>query len=268
MADNFTNNISSDHESTLSCDLTGLPSFLLQFTLGVIAFSTLLLKRCREPLLIRRPVFIWMADSLKQAVGMLGVHFVNLFFSQFLPLPDIDRCIIYLLNFLFDSTFGILIIYLLFKLITFVVNRWEITPLKSGEYGKPFKPHYWLAQCIVVVIVMLIMKLLIGPLVIFKFWKEVGHIVLPIKNKEIRTAIVIFIVPFIVNVLMFWIVDSIIMRKQKNLKKSPPTVSSGRKRPVYLPLVDRERRDDEDENIIDEHSLMYSDTDSSNLPNR
>ena len=41
----------------------------------------------------------------------------------------------YLLNFLFDSTFGILIIYLLFKLINFVVNRWEITPLKSGEYG-------------------------------------------------------------------------------------------------------------------------------------
>ena len=29
-------------DRALSCDLTGLPSFILQFTLGVIAFSTLL----------------------------------------------------------------------------------------------------------------------------------------------------------------------------------------------------------------------------------
>ena len=90
-------------------------------------------KRCREPSDRRRPVFIWsvkssenywviitfiglifrMADSLKQAigmyvsnvllcicfqdvlfVGMIGVHFVNLFLSQLLPLQDIDHCIL------------------------------------------------------------------------------------------------------------------------------------------------------------------------------
>lgn len=32
---------------TLSCDLTGLPSFILQFLLGCIAFSTLI-SECRN----------------------------------------------------------------------------------------------------------------------------------------------------------------------------------------------------------------------------
>lgn len=40
MADNSSEVI----EVTLSCDLTGLPSFILQFVLGCIAFSTLISK--------------------------------------------------------------------------------------------------------------------------------------------------------------------------------------------------------------------------------
>lgn len=34
-----------------------------------------------------------MADTTKQGVGMLGVHFVNLFLSQLLPTEHADPCI-------------------------------------------------------------------------------------------------------------------------------------------------------------------------------
>ena len=36
--------------------------------------------------------------------------------------------------------------------------------------------------------------------IIFLCFFQVGRYILPFKNKELRTAIVIFIVPFIVNV--------------------------------------------------------------------
>jgi len=105
----------------------------------------------------------------------------------------------YLVSFLLDSTVGLLLIYLLLKAVAWLVNRFQITPLRSGEYGVPFRPHYWLAQCSVYLVVMLVMKLIVGPLVAFKFWKEVDEVILP-TNEHLRIAIVMFIVPLVVNV--------------------------------------------------------------------
>lgn len=42
-----------------------------------------------------------------------------------------------------------------------------------SHVGEPFRLHYWLAQLIVYLVVMLVMKLIVGPLVAFNFWKEV-----------------------------------------------------------------------------------------------
>ena len=101
-----------------------------------------------------------------------------------------------------DSTVGLLLIYALLKAVAWLVNRYNITPLRSGEYGacdhvcvchvycvmvyvfachagEPFRLHYWLAQLSVYMIVMLVMKLIVGPLVAFNFWKEV-HLPQPI----------------------------------------------------------------------------------------
>lgn len=42
--DNMNKTEEAESENSLSCDLTGLPSFILQFVLGLIAISTLLSK--------------------------------------------------------------------------------------------------------------------------------------------------------------------------------------------------------------------------------
>ena len=42
--DNINKTEEAESENSLSCDLTGLPSFILQFVLGLIAISTLLSK--------------------------------------------------------------------------------------------------------------------------------------------------------------------------------------------------------------------------------
>ena len=39
--------------------------------------------------------------------------------------------------------------------------------------GTPFRFRYWIAQCGVYLLVMLLEKLLVGPLVLFNFWKKV-----------------------------------------------------------------------------------------------
>ncbi len=43
----------------------------------------------------------------------------------------------------------------------------------SSNAGTPFKCHYWLAQCGVYLAVMLVEKLIVGPLIIFDFWNKV-----------------------------------------------------------------------------------------------
>lgn len=180
------------------------------------------------------------ADTAKQALGMLEIHFVNIAISAqfqdkectswvwqigsatcsptwivFLAkywswgatyassggIPSImwslhahlHHYCSYLVSFLLDSTIGLLIIYVLLKAVAWVVSRCKFSPLVSGEYGKPkysimelgsqvlqcpftgdpFKFHYWLAQCFVYLVVMLIEKVIVGPLVFFDFWKKV-----------------------------------------------------------------------------------------------
>ena len=46
--------------------------------LGLLAFSTLVLKRLREPLDSRRSWLIWAADSSKQGIAALLIHFINI----------------------------------------------------------------------------------------------------------------------------------------------------------------------------------------------
>lgn len=201
------------------CNLAEGYSFVLQSVLGVLAFSTLILKRFREPLLERRPFWIWVADTTKQALGMLEIHFVNLTLSVLFREKE---CVSYLVNFLLDSTVGLLLIYILLKVISKVVRFYSITPLISGEYGEPFQFHYWLAQCVIYLLVMLIEKVCVGPLILFNFWSKV-EAVLP-GNEKVKIALVIFIIPFVVNVVMFWIVDSILMRKTLKGASDVPNV--------------------------------------------
>ena len=110
----------------------------------------------------------------------------------------------YLVSFLLDSTVGLLIIFLLLKAVAWLVSAFDLSPLRSGVYGKirvlscmhnvapcvflytaitspsaalpagsPFKLHYWLAQTGVYLAVMLLEKLMVGPLIAFSFWRKV-----------------------------------------------------------------------------------------------
>ncbi|XP_015207899.1 transmembrane protein 110, like [Lepisosteus oculatus] len=189
---------------------------LIQGLLAIIAFSTLMIKRFREPREERRPWRIWFYDTSKQAIGALFIHFANVFLSNF---TEEDPCSLYLMNFLLDATLGMLLIWIAVKVITRVVEYKQFTLLTFGEYGDPPQVSAWIGQCGVYMLIMVFEKTVISLVLLIPGWTKLQDVLLDyIPNPQLELVLVILIVPFVVNAIMFWVVDSLMMRKYKNQK--------------------------------------------------
>ncbi|XP_060886482.1 transmembrane protein 110, like [Labrus mixtus] len=201
------------------CDngaLTDRFGVLIQGLLAIVAFSTLMLKRFREPVGIRRPWRIWFFDTSKQAIGALFIHFANVFLST---LTEEDPCSLYLMNFLLDATLGMLVIWLAVKLTSKLVEYKCWTLLMFGEYGDPPQAAAWLGQCGIYLLIMVLEKGVISLVLLVPGWSKLQEVLLSyIANPQVELLLVMLIVPFIVNSIMFWVVDSLMMRKFKTMK--------------------------------------------------
>ncbi|XP_030063312.1 store-operated calcium entry regulator STIMATE isoform X1 [Microcaecilia unicolor] len=187
----------------------------LQGLLGVVAFSTLMLKRFREPKHERRPWKIWFLDTSKQAIGMLFIHFANVYLSG---LTGDDPCSLYLINFLLDATLGMLLIYAGVRAVSSLVEWQQWESLRFGEYGEPLQCSAWVGQCALYIVIMMFEKTVIIIVLLIPQWKKVATWN-PIENPQLELAIVMLIVPFFVNALMFWVVDNFLMKKGKTKAK-------------------------------------------------
>ncbi|GMH76491.1 hypothetical protein TL16_g07104 [Triparma laevis f. inornata] len=127
----------------LQCHLvSGIFASLVQVVLFVLSFSSLLLKRHYER--PRRPLKVWILDTLKQGFSANLIHFWNILASVLmtrgsLELSDVsnvtsvnplnndddglvvlkDECALYFITFFLDTTFGVL--------ITFWLMNWTIS---------------------------------------------------------------------------------------------------------------------------------------------
>ncbi|XP_038852626.1 transmembrane protein 110, like isoform X2 [Salvelinus namaycush] len=169
------------------CDngaLTNRFGVLIQGLLAIVAFSTLMVKRFREPVGIRRPWRIW-----------------------------------YLMNFLLDATLGMLVIWAGVKVVSRIVEYKQFTLLTFGEYGDPPQAAAWLGQCGVYLLIMVLEKSVVSLVLLIPGWTNLQSVLLDyIPNPQVELVLVMLIVPFIVNSIMFWVVDSLMMRKYKTLK--------------------------------------------------
>ncbi|XP_056324317.1 store-operated calcium entry regulator STIMATE [Danio aesculapii] len=187
----------------------------LQGLLGVVAFNTLMLKRFREPKHERRPWKIWFLDTSKQAIGMLFIHFANVYLSD---LTEEDPCSLYLINFLLDATLGMLVIYGGVKAISAVVEWRQWDSLRFGEYGEPVQCTAWAGQCALYILIIMFEKVMIMLVLLIPQWKKLATLN-PIKDPQLELTIVMLIVPFFVNALMFWVVDNFLMKKGRTKAK-------------------------------------------------
>ncbi|KRY28444.1 Vacuolar protein sorting-associated protein 11 -like protein, partial [Trichinella spiralis] len=190
----------------------------IQLILATLAFASLIVKRLLEPKQTRRPWTIWFFDTSKQAVGSSVIHAMNIFLAGVFRG---DPCTWYFVSFLLDSTLGLLIIYTGVKLVTAVAScRKDWSTLRFGEYGDPPQCRPWLHQCLAFVILSVIEKFFVTLLLLMRFWKSVREIALsPIRNPKVEVTLVILVFPFLINTIMFWVVDNFTMKRRAVSKK-------------------------------------------------
>lgn len=186
----------SDNQGCENGALMDSFGIFLQGLLAVVAFSILMLKRFREPKHERRPWRIWFLDTSKQAIGMLFIHFANVYLSD---LTEEDPCSLYLINFLLDASFGMLLIYAGVKIVSAIVEWRQWESLRFGEYGEPVQCSAWVGQCALYILIMMFEKVLIMLVLLIPQWKKLA-LLNPIKNPNLELAIVMLIVPFFINV--------------------------------------------------------------------
>ncbi|GBN74110.1 hypothetical protein AVEN_28681-1 [Araneus ventricosus] len=107
----------------------------------------------------------------------------------------------YIVSFLLDSSIGLFIIFIGIRLTQHISRRKGWDHLVFGEYGKAPYVNAWLSQCAVYIMLMLIEKIFMTLIIQLKFWDQVRKIIMsPIKDPKVEVAIVVLIVPFIINV--------------------------------------------------------------------
>ncbi|KAK2187781.1 hypothetical protein NP493_154g02000 [Ridgeia piscesae] len=125
-----------------------------------------------------------------------------------------DPCTWYIVSFLLDSTVGLLVIYVGLRISQVIVVKKGWNHLRLGEYGDPPQATAWFGQCVIYIIVMFVEKFLMSLLVLFDFWKKVRQLIMsPIRSPKLELVIVMFIVPFVVNAFIFWVVDNFLKRQ-------------------------------------------------------
>lgn len=183
-------------------------------------------KRFCEPSFARRTWKVWFFDTSKQALGALVIHFINILIAEFFG--GIDPCTQYIISFVLDSTIGLLIIYIGIKITQFFAVRKGCEFLVFGDYGRP-KPRirFWYYQTLAYIGIAVIAKIFVTILLQFDFWAKVQNFLLwPIPNPEIEVTLVVLIIPFVINVVMFWVTDNFLTMDRSNQSGASPTTSS------------------------------------------
>ncbi|KAF0699524.1 Aste57867_9920 [Aphanomyces stellatus] len=209
----------SDGKCTL---VSGPFESIVQVFLGMIAMSVLAVKRYAER--PRRPMGVWIFDASKQAIGAGVAHIANIVIAILLvgysENGETDECAMYFINFTLDTSFGVVLNWLLLRLLVRVANRFQWTALQvPGEYGDPIKIRVWLAQLLTWLVIIITAKLIIGRGIIeFKdtLVQIASWIFKPLVNyPRVELVIVMVACPCLMNGLQFWIQDSFLKKKQK-----------------------------------------------------
>ena len=117
------NSTHTNEDDTYQCKLLGnIFSYIIQFLLLLLSFSTLIYKRhIEEP---KRPWKIWGFDVSKQLCGGFFVHFANIAVSEYiLNSSGSDECAWYFLNFFIDCTLGVGIVYLFHENYLYIYTK-------------------------------------------------------------------------------------------------------------------------------------------------
>lgn len=229
--------------------LTDFFGWMLQVLLACLAFTCLVAKRFCEPPHRRRSWLIWFYDTSKQGMGAMAIHLSNVWLAgQYQG----DPCTWYFINFLLDSSLGLLIIFIGIRTAQILSRKKGWESINFGEYGKPPSTYYWFVQCCLYVGLMMVVKVLITLFMQLDFWENVKDFMLyPINNQNLEVTLVMLVIPFFVNILMFWVTDNFLMYKDHKLSRRTSLESFlQRSRLKYRSMKNKFRRNSESDILL------------------
>ena len=184
----------------MKCQLLDSFAVAIQGILALVAFSSLLYKRQKE--IPRRPLLIWLMDTSKQALGASMIHLLNILFSLD---AEVNPCGQYILNILLDTTIGVYILLIIHSYLYIFVNRyWTIS---SGYYGDSPQFKIWIGQFMIYLTALISMKMLVVLIIKIGHLGGVVETLLFSMNEHVQVILVMFIIPLIMNIVQFWLID-------------------------------------------------------------
>lgn len=247
------------------CLLLGPTALIVQALMGVLVIASLVFKRYREH--PRRPWRVWTFDVSKQVIGQAFVHGLNLLISGVVAnISQGNPCDLYFLNILIDTTIGVGYIYLILHFTDrLFTDYFRLNGFKSGQYGDPPSLNYWFRQAFVYVLTILTMKLLVVGL--FALWPGIFDVAEFLLNwadgkDKLRIIFVMGIFPIIMNVLQFWLIDSIV--------KASAAIQLGHSADdsIRHPLFRDPNNESDDDDGNDDHFVRRRDIESPPTPQK
>lgn len=226
-----------------NCKLLGPFALFVQAMMGILVIGSLVYKRQREK--PKRKWKIWALDVSKQLLGQMFVHTLNVLLSNFVASGGGENpCSLYFLNILVDTTLGVFFIYIALKYVTwYLTEKLGLEGFVSGQYTPPLpmpvpangngsasssvhsgasrrsyrrgrpRIEYWLKQLGSYLFVLFLMKMaVLIVFAIFPFLFDVGSWILGLfgSHKDFQVLFSMALFPFAMNVLQFWLIDSLL----------------------------------------------------------
>jgi hypothetical protein len=213
-----------------NCHLIGSTfSNLVQISLALIGFITLLIKWKLEKGPNRRSNLYFILDVSKQAVGSLLAHGANMIIAIWLShlVDNTNECAWYFVSYSFDTFFGVTLGYFFLKLIIHYAAKYNYPRLsQNGNYQIPgFTSNKdigitWLIQLSVWLLIIIISRLFVA-LVLWigeDIFSVVAQGIASIfkGNPNLLLLFVMIICPGIMNICQAWIIDNILKKKDSD----------------------------------------------------
>ncbi|KAI8576139.1 hypothetical protein K450DRAFT_258196 [Umbelopsis ramanniana AG] len=211
-----------DEVNQSGCKLLDSFAIVIQVCLATIAFSTLIIKRQREN--PQRPVRIWGFDVSKQLVGGIVIHTLNLLVSYISGKNEADPsnpCVWYFLNIFVDTTVGVGILWGILLGFRRLAAYFRLQGVQSGVYGDPPLINQfiqWGKQLLIYITALVLMKLVVVLIfAICPFLFDFGQWVLEwtMSNYKLQVVFVMLIFPLVMNIIQFWVIDTIVKHNEK-----------------------------------------------------
>lgn len=237
--------------------ILGASGIIVQFILGLLSFSALLIKRFFEK--PKRPWIVWILDASKQIWSCEVAHWMNMLLAILLSSNNqADDWDWYFLTFTTDVIIGVFLNYLAMEFLRKVALRYRIEALNSGVYisdtyvtldvdnyhpnrqteFSDIKLSIWFVQTFVWCLIIIGVKLFLF------IFQNLGAPVLEMVSNtllgwlniypDIKLILIMIIIPVIFNGVQFWVQDNILKANQAATRQFQSLSMMERKKSLTL----------------------------------